>query len=498
MKIKFTLISLLLLSSLAFASNWTSDNQGFYVMTSQTYPSPVEIGDENVLLQITFKRSEGKSLKDIHVRAHFDYPLIPIKDEVSIEHISSTSHVNALFSFSVDEKAEQGVYRVPISLTYTDEDSGLTNTIKRLVFVEISSQARLEIKNISFQPEELSVGSDFVMTVELENTGHMPASDIEANLIFTGSSQPVVEFYPSLPLKKNIIDADSISKIQFKGRITPYSSTGAFPARITITYNNKSLNYDFMFPISSGSEMDISNVSALVEPGKDGSISFTIFNRGAVSYKDIKISLSQVSSLAIMDNSIYVDDLPAHGSEFVSIAVSASRELSEGVYPITVTLQSPQGTSSEAISVIVRGKPELKAAGISTDVDSIYTGQMLSLSTQFENIGTSDARSVKVSIVNNTFIDGITESYVGSVEVDDTGTAVFDILFKRAGKQKLTLSISYTDNAGNTYEDMMCFDVYVHPAPMDLTFVYVLLILAGLYLFWRRRIKVKEQLKKVV
>jgi hypothetical protein len=128
------------------------------------------------------------------------------------------------------------------------------------------------------------------------------------------------------------------------------------------------------------------------------------------------------------------------------------------------------------------------------DEDEIYEGDLFSLSLQLENIGTGDAKSVKAEIISNN-VTGMKESYIGTIDVEDTGTAIFDLRDYNPGKRELTLKVTYEDEYGNPQDDLTVSTTYViKEIPPDYSgyFIAVFVVIVIAYLIYRRWKKKKE------
>ena len=495
---KLALIIMLMcsfLSNAAYAELGSSVGEVMSIFSETTYPDPIEVGDQDVGLRLIIQNNGAYTYSNIKVKADFPYPLSGTKIESTAGQVRPGNSITALFYFDVDENAEPGVYKVPVTITYSDTTQ--TITAKRNVYISISSDPRLEIRSLGFDTDTIAVGSDFEFTVDVENTGALPASNIMANLEFTGAIEPSIEFFPNLPITVNLIEAKSTGKIVFKGKVTPYSTTGGFPATLTIDYGGDEISYNFMFVVGAGSELDVTPIDNSVEPGKLEKAVFELRNRGSVSYSDVKLTMSQITNLAFLDNSIYVGDIGPNEVKNVEIPLISSRDLVDGIYSLTLNISSAQSTMTEQTNLIVEGMPVLELAGVASDIERPTNGQPLSFSVQLENVGTGDARSTKASLSCENIV-GTPESYVGTVEIDDTGTAIFDIAFNNPGKEEMCVDLHFTDNSGREYEKKINFNFYVYSAPTDYSFVYVLILAAGVYWFLRRRKKLKAQLSKVI
>lgn len=240
-----------------------------------------------------------------------------------------------------------------------------------------------------------------------------------------------------------------------------------------------------------------------VLPGEPVKVTVTLANTGTVTVNDIDVSYT-------IDTDATAINLMPLGTGTKRVATiqpgeetSAEFELRalEGAtvkpYKISVSAvyTSGSGTTTEADSsaINVIGKPKMRLAGVQVDKDTVYAGQTFSLSVQLENIGSGDAKSVKAELKDGA-IDGVLTSYIGTVEVDDTGSAIFDVRDGVAGRKSITTLITFEDAYGNTYSEPMQAEYYITEKPMDYAtpIIAIVVIAAVAFWYWRGQQKAKR------
>jgi hypothetical protein len=170
-------------------------------------------------------------------------------------------------------------------------------------------------------------------------------------------------------------------------------------------------------------------------------------------------------------------------------------------YRIGVTAESESGsltTKTDTTVLDIIGHPDIRLAGVQTDKDTIYQNKPFSLSVQFENIGTGDAKSTKVQILDGD-LNGVTVSYVGEIQVDDTGSAIFDLHDSIAGKKEITALVTYEDAYGNSFTNKENLQYIITEVKPDYTIplILVAVIVVGGVWYWRRREK-RKKIEKLV
>ena len=144
------------------------------------------------------------------------------------------------------------------------------------------------------------------------------------------------------------------------------------------------------------------------------------------------------------------------------------------------------------------GEPDVRIAGVQTDKEFIYTDEKFSLSIQLENVGTGDAKSVKAELVDDN-ITGILTSYVGTIEVDDTGTAIFELKCGSPGEHTVDVNVIYEDEYGNQKEATFKAEFMIEKRPKDYTMLIIPpVVVIGIIYYFYRRWKRKKELKELV
>ena len=242
---------------------------------------------------------------------------------------------------------------------------------------------------------------------------------------------------------------------------------------------------------------------AEILPGDMMEAEVVLENTGSVTVNDVDVSYN-ISTDASTVNVMTVE------SSMKRIASIKPGERASVVFPmkiietamvkgykmdVTATYVSGASTMTETdqVAINVIGQPKMRLAGVQADRDMIYADVQFSLSIQLENIGTGDAKSVKVEL-KDTALDGVLTSYVGTVDVDDTGSAIFDITDSMPGRKLGTALITYEDDYGNTLTNVIDVEYFVTQRAQDNSWIFVLVavVAIGGFLFYRHQKRKKE------
>jgi len=231
--------------------------------------------------------------------------------------------------------------------------------------------------------------------------------------------------------------------------------------------------------------------------GEEFEINFSLTNKELTQASNInaKIKLSGLS-VSWLPSSKTIKQIPPKSTKTITFKGIVSRNALPKSYLGNITLNYNGNSLTNDFILDISGKPMLKIAGISTS-DDVYTGKKTSVSLQLENIGKGDAESVKVTLINSSS-QGVKTAYIGKIEYDDTGTAIFDLSFSKKGTNTLTALITYTDDLQKKHSFEKKFNIYVNSEKKNyLNYLIILLIAISLAYYYYKKKKQSEQLKRV-
>ena len=134
------------------------------------------------------------------------------------------------------------------------------------------------------------------------------------------------------------------------------------------------------------------------------------------------------------------------------------------------------------------GEPNLVFSNIEYSVDTpagsstqIMPGSSLILSVQLDNIGEEKAKDVSVSLKFDDSITGSTKSFLGNINPDDSGAAIFNLTTSftaRSGEHNGLIIVSYIDELGAEREFTEDYSLFVNEAPPTSPIVYLLILIS--------------------
>ena len=301
---------------------------------------------------------------------------------------------------------------------------------------------------------------------------------IEVGTLGTGSAQQA----------SVVVTASPVAKAQ-QSYISVYASYGSSSVTretrisIPITIRNPPL-------------IQISNVkfTPSPEPGSTTEMSFDVLNNGDGPAKDISISLTQSSGLFTVSGSSegFIPSIPAKGKETVSFKITIDPKASVGTQLIPVKfIYFDEGKTASYNETKNIGLPISGTADFIVTLDkteNFYFGRTGTASISISNSGTGTAEFLTIKTSSPY---GAKESYTGKLEPDDTETIdVEQDLGGATGKYDITVDLIFRDSYNNPFTITKKVSVTPMYAPIELPWVWIVLIVviaAGVWWYRKKR-----------
>jgi hypothetical protein len=234
-------------------------------------------------------------------------------------------------------------------------------------------------------------------------------------------------------------------------------------------------------------------------PGDDAQGILILRNLGETAANEVIVNISSITpELSLTSPVITHHPRIAPGEEVqIPLTFTTSRSLSEGIASLNCmvhfsTASGTQCEQTEQIPVKITGKPELSIASVTTDPIHLSEGTPFSLIVRIENTGTSDANGVRVIISGP--VKGTREAFVGKIEPDNDGPAIFYLQGAPAGDNTLPVTIQMEHEGETTrISDTISLAVPSRNNPYLVPVVLILVIVgSSSVLYYRRRSEKKE------
>ena len=310
-------------------------------------------------------------------------------------------------------------------------------------------------------PSTLKPGVSGSLSFTLTNTGTYSVSGVNlypsgyrmqfvSDTINVGSIGPGASTVVTVPFKVDSAAAAGVYNVQLSAYwVDPVSGSAYKTFSVPVTVASA-----ITFQISS-----VSYNTTQIHPGDSFTADIEITNGGGAA-RNARLSSASTSFTLAGSSQITMGDLPTNMSTRISIPLSADSNLEPGLYPIplTVTYEDSLGatqTASLSIGPVAIYKSTVffnvvaKAA-----VAQVLPGQRVTVNVNLTNVGTEQAKSVRVSITSNStyfvpldssdkFIDGI-----GTGESEGVSFEMGVNTAAAPGFYPLLVTITYSDPRG--------------------------------------------------
>ncbi len=156
------------------------------------------------------------------------------EDQAYLGTINRNAKAKASYTLKATKAAKSGAYDFVLSMNYEDEQ-GATGKVERpfTVFVSERGDVDLEIAGISTSPAKIHPGTDFTLSIQLENIGTQDAKSVMASV---SNSEGFVGEFSSFVGK---IESDDVSSGIFDLTATPMATPGDHKFEMKIDFTDE-------------------------------------------------------------------------------------------------------------------------------------------------------------------------------------------------------------------------------------------------------------------
>ena len=329
--------------------------------------------------------------------------------------------------------------------------------------------ANIRVSLLKYTPYPAESGKYVTLTLKIENTGSVDASDVRLKLTpnypfsldgnatvkIKNSATPVPVNSDSVVSLGNV-PASEYTLAEYNLRVAQDALEGN--NEIKIWYQSGSSNSNnwliqtFNVLIQGTDRLEISLIPYIIAPGKPTDVAFIFNNSGTASLRNIIFTWSEKDNKIVplgYGNKIYIDSIDSRESVQVPLRLVSDPGAASGAYTlvsnITYTIGSNISKSLNLnIGMFIGGAGEF-------DV-SVQENQAGSVSLSVANVGANPATSVAVRIPQqeNFNVMGSSTSFIGDLNPGDFTLVTFQISPKnKVGLATLQVEMSYTDTNGN-------------------------------------------------
>lgn len=368
--------------------------------------------------------------------------------------------------------------------------------------------------NFSSVPSKPFPGDVVSLVAEIKNVGSSrTAFDVNARL----SLNP--QIFEELGVVQNVggIKSNSSTQVAFSFMIKDSALPGSYTIPLELTYVNGSEivtdYFDVNFTVNECFGLDVTDVSYLpqkVYAGEEIIVSAGVSNVCSGVARDVSLELVPVTNssfdpfVLLSSNVLELGNILPGNSKNASFNLQPVSNASPGIYvfELKATCLDCDAGTSDKVSFEVLGRPWLIVSGTDfsitarKDSKDLRQGDVFSFSVQLDNIGKEKARAVKASIVVDDGVVGAKDSFVGNIDPDDSGSAIFDLAIIDGAKQgyhPVKIVIGYVDEAGLEKSVEADYTFFVNQKPAESpVFLVVLLIVLFVVIYFVLRLVFRQ------
>mgnify|MGYP003276187692 CR=1 FL=1 len=175
-------------------------------------------------------------------------------------------------------------------------------------------------------------------------------------------------------------------------------------------------------------------------------------------------------------SSIYLDNIPAGGTQDISIALNARADLVQKPYSIAMSMKyedsnAVQYESSSSLAIPVKQAARFEFSELEIAPEAVAVGEEANITCSLYNTGRIKLYNVKAKFQGDG-IDG-KDVFVGNVDSGATGSidGIVTAVQEMAPDQKCKMIVSYEDESGkeSTVEKEFALQITPEQAPMDMS-----------------------------
>ncbi len=396
------------------------------------------------------------------------------------------------------------------------------------VFLLLLSSVYAQTSNVNFvvtdvEPKVLNIDKDEFLNITLKNLGTDFATQVEVEILQNNYVTPIGsttfytkkarEAFESEQFFGAVLQGEEI-KASFLVHVNDVSS-GSYLVPIKVRYRNPSMvveekTFYIGIKLVGSPNIVISGINTspdIIYPDKDFKLSIILENIGKEVAKGVKLKLLLPEHFS-GERLAYIGSLERDKWAVANFNLKTSKNIESGLYNFTLIIEymcngrTFKERKNFEIYVAEKERPKLEISSIDVSPEKgekLFPGSSFTLSIQFENIGKQKARSIKAVLEYPGEFQGEKISFLGSLEEDDTATAIYDLKVSDnalSGSYTFKVFLTYYDEAGKIYKDEKEFEIYVEARKKSIPIPILLLISALIIIIAYRKIKRKREIEE--
>ncbi|MCR4335779.1 MAG: hypothetical protein NUV57_04555 [archaeon] len=356
----------------------------------------------------------------------------------------------------------------------------------------------LDVSNSTSIPSTIYAGDVVTLNLTVSN--------------ISGIGQAADNINVSLQLNENdfeLIDVEeNIASVKSKGsktvslrfRVKDGAFPGVYKLPVFLDYfsGTDNLNQvdDIFLTITSCNTLNISEIDlSNFKPHTNDSLTVTanIKNNCSTAARDVEINLNPVTNKTIdpfivAADSVKIGDILSGQQKQAKFNLHIPDTVDAQTYVFSIDANCYScTTTSNAFSFQVLGRPELVFSNIEYSVENtlgddsqIMQGSLFTLSIQLDNIGQEKAKAVDISVDFGDSVIGTSKSFLGNIDPDDSGAAIFNLsaaFDAKSGETPGIITVNYIDELGLKQSFTESYSLYINAVPPTSPIVWIFMLI---------------------
>jgi hypothetical protein len=265
-----------------------------------------------------------------------DAPVIVKSDSQMLGDLDGGSTVNAVFTTKIEPDAAGGTYLMPVMLNYTylytANQYGIdlvtyeykTQNITLNIPIKIKPVVSIDV--LSAVPEDLNVGTEGYIDMQIRNTGSENGTKSIVKIMQSGTS-------PILPTDSSVYIGDfpagSTATCRYRVFVSGDAQPQTYPVDVVVIYQNdegdfvSSLNDTVGIPVGGKIDFSVISPPAVMNPGNTQVINVEYKNTGNTTAYSAQAKITYEDPFTTNnDDTAYIGDLQPGESRTVSYTMS--------------------------------------------------------------------------------------------------------------------------------------------------------------------------------
>ncbi len=312
----------------------------------------------------------------------------------------------------------------------------------------------------------LTAGQDSNVTIQVSNKGTGTAYNIQvpvssSTLNFISQPKTIAELAPG-----------EIANVSFSAYVPP--TLGGSEVNVNFRqsyidpygYNESNSSTDQLYVLQNQGTVRISASNETIYSGLINNVSIIIDNSGTSALNNISITFSPGSSLSMLnsDGFMFVPKLSADSS--ISIPISVYPSGSGAVSDIGVALSYSGGSISRTLSFLTPGYINLSTVSTTVLPATPLKGEIFSITSTLENIGsvTADAVTVTPKPPKGITVVGQNSTFIGDIQAYTPTAVTFSFTASpmlASGTYNIPVELQYVNNINQKLNKTLYYTVAV-------------------------------------